>query len=89
MVMILDPEAVPEGWEVTRYARGAQMVGTGLTDAVEPAGRLAAIWATTFNFPFPASKTSASILSRNVVINASIPLFAFSTINDFAGASGP
>jgi hypothetical protein len=45
-----------------------------------------AIWATTLSVPFSASKISASILSRNVVINAS--LFTFSTINALGGASG-
>ena len=48
-----------------------------------------AICATTFNVPFPASNTSASIGSRSVVINPSIPLFTFSMINFFGGASGP
>src|SRR5207244_2336335 len=37
-----------------------------------------AICATTFNVPFPASKTSASIGSRSVVIKPSMPLFIFS-----------
>ena len=48
-----------------------------------------AIWATTFNVPFPASKTSASIGSRSVVINPSMPPFTFSMIIFFGGASGP
>ena len=48
-----------------------------------------AICATTFSIPFPASNTSASIGSRRVVIKASMPLFTFSIINFFAGASGP
>ena len=48
-----------------------------------------AICATILSEPFPASKTSASIGSRSVVINASMPLFTFSMINFFGGASGP
>ena len=48
-----------------------------------------AICATIFNVPFPASKTSALIGSRSVVINPSMPLFTFSMINFFGGASGP
>ena len=39
-----------------------------------------AICATTLSEPFPASKISASIGSRSVVINASMPLFTFSMI---------
>lgn len=34
--LIVDPDLVPPGWEVTRYTRGAQMLGTGLADAPEP-----------------------------------------------------
>src|SRR5437762_1421255 len=48
-----------------------------------------AICATTLSVPFPASKTSASIGSRSVVINPSMPLFTLSMINFFGGASGP
>ena len=48
-----------------------------------------AICATTFSVPFPASNTSASIGSRSVVIKPSMPLFTFSMINFFGGASGP
>ena len=48
-----------------------------------------AICATTLSEPFPASKISASIGSRSVVINASMPLFTFSIISFFGGASGP
>lgn len=36
VVLILDPGLVPGGWETTGYGRGAQMLGTGLTDAPEP-----------------------------------------------------
>ena len=48
-----------------------------------------AICATTLSEPFPASKISASIGSRSVVINPSMPLFTFSMISFFGGASGP
>jgi ribosomal protein S18 acetylase RimI-like enzyme len=34
--LVVDPELVPPGWEVTRYARGAQMLGTDLLPAHEP-----------------------------------------------------
>jgi len=48
-----------------------------------------AICATTLSEPFPASKTSASIESRSVVIKPSIPLFTFSMINFFRGRLRP
>ena len=35
--LIIDPELVPPGWELTRYTRGAQMLGTDLADTPEPA----------------------------------------------------
>jgi len=35
-VLIIDPDLVPPGWEVTRYGRGAQMLGTDLAHAPEP-----------------------------------------------------
>src|SRR5579859_526743 len=47
-----------------------------------------AICATTFSFPFPASNTSASIWSRNVVISPSTPDRTLSRITLFGGASG-
>jgi ribosomal protein S18 acetylase RimI-like enzyme len=34
--LVVDPDLVPEGWAVTRYTRGAQMLGTGLAPAPEP-----------------------------------------------------
>lgn len=36
VVVLVDPERIPEAWVVTRLAGGAQMVGTDLRDAVEP-----------------------------------------------------
>src|SRR5579872_375415 len=48
-----------------------------------------AIWETTLSVFFPASKTSASIGSRRVVISPSTPLRTFSRIRLFGGASGP
>ena len=48
-----------------------------------------AICATALSVPFPASNISASIGSRKVVIKPSMPLFTFSMINFFGGASGP
>src|SRR5580704_1697039 len=44
--------------------------------------------ATTFSVPLPASKTSASIGSRKVVISPSIPDFTFSTMRLLGGGSG-
>ena len=47
-----------------------------------------ASWATTFRpAAFPAAKTSPSILSRSVVIRASIPERTFSRISSFGGGS--
>ena len=60
-------------------------VGVGAVDVIESDGDLRH----NLERPFPASKTSASIGSRSVVINASMPLFTFSMINFFGGASGP
>ena len=34
--LVIDPDLVPEGWDVTRYTQGAQMLGTDLADAPEP-----------------------------------------------------
>jgi hypothetical protein len=48
-----------------------------------------AICATTLSVSLPASNTSASIGSRSVVIKPSMPLFTFSTMSFFGGASGP
>jgi ribosomal protein S18 acetylase RimI-like enzyme len=36
VVLILDADLVPDGWEITRFSRGAQLLGTGLTDADAP-----------------------------------------------------
>ena len=34
--LVIDPDLVPPGWDVTRYTRGAQMLGTDLAHAPEP-----------------------------------------------------
>ena len=55
-------------------------IGVGAVDVVKADRNCA----TTFSVPLPASNTSASMESRSVVINPSIPDFTFSTINSSA-----